>query len=250
MEEQRGAAARAAAHTRQSEVAAKKKRMPAETERAPAGSGNGKRERTTCPHASDEEDDDADNESDLVSSTGALDIDIPADVPVLQEEPVVVENTSMTSDVRVTSLTLSAEVENKEYAQEDGEADDGSDEVLAGAAILERQKKNAAKRLAAARLKEAVEKLPRNWQSTVDNWSLMTPEELSMFAQDPAALKKARADGWNCGTCANVIMVDILHVLNSSCRYIHVLHQFLTRFWQPLHILDCTVVSMGKLTLF
>ncbi|OWZ19562.1 hypothetical protein PHMEG_0006161 [Phytophthora megakarya] len=64
------------------------------------------------------------------------------------------------------------EVGDDEAVEDDDgefEADDTSNEVLTGAAILERQKKNAAKRLAAARLKEAVEKLPPNWQSTVDN---------------------------------------------------------------------------------
>jgi hypothetical protein len=71
---------------------------------------------------------------------------------------------------------------------------------LDGVAIMARDRKTEAKRLATKHLKEAVEKLPRDWSKTTSNWDVLTTEEQAVLAQDTKALKQMRVTGWNLGT--------------------------------------------------
>ncbi|POM60491.1 hypothetical protein PHPALM_30653 [Phytophthora palmivora] len=75
--------------------------------------------------------------------------------------------------------------------------EDSSDNELDGEAIAERHRKNAYKRIAMQRLREAVAKLPRDWRATIDNWSGLTEDEMAVLAQDTKALQKVHSDGWN-----------------------------------------------------
>jgi len=90
------------------------------------------------------------------------------------------------------------EAEEEEGAEGDSEEMDES--RLDGVAIMARNRKNEAKRLATKRLKEAVEKLPRDWSKTTSNWDVLTAEGPAVLAQDTKALKHMRVTGWNLGT--------------------------------------------------
>ncbi|KAE9349929.1 hypothetical protein PF008_g6692 [Phytophthora fragariae] len=47
------------------------------------------------------------------------------------------------------------------------------------------------------RLSAAKAKLTRDWEVTTSNWDVLTKVEMDVLAQDAAALKKMRVDGWN-----------------------------------------------------
>ncbi|KAL4114013.1 hypothetical protein PRIC2_014982 [Phytophthora ramorum] len=90
------------------------------------------------------------------------------------------------------------EVEEEE--EEEGDSDTLEESGRDGVAIMARRRKNEAKRLARKHLKEAVEKLPRDWGKTTSNWDLLTAAEQAVLAQDTNALKEMRVTGWNLGT--------------------------------------------------
>uniref|UniRef100_H3H887 PiggyBac transposable element-derived protein domain-containing protein n=1 Tax=Phytophthora ramorum TaxID=164328 RepID=H3H887_PHYRM len=87
------------------------------------------------------------------------------------------------------------EVEEEE--EEEGDSDTLEESGRNGVAIMARRRKNEAKRLARKHLKEAVEKLPRDWGKTTSNWDLLTAAEQAVQAQDTNALKEMRVTGWN-----------------------------------------------------
>uniref|UniRef100_H3GV92 Uncharacterized protein n=1 Tax=Phytophthora ramorum TaxID=164328 RepID=H3GV92_PHYRM len=87
------------------------------------------------------------------------------------------------------------EVEEEE--EEEGDSDTLEESGRDGVAIMARRRKNEAKRLARKHLKEAVEKLPRDWGKTTSNWDLLTAAEQAVLAQDTNALKEMRVTGWN-----------------------------------------------------
>ncbi|KAE8995181.1 hypothetical protein PR003_g8688 [Phytophthora rubi] len=80
-------------------------------------------------------------------------------------------------------------------------ADDGgssaSDDDLDGVVLLGRERAMAMHNFEKERLSAAKAKLTRDWEVTTSNWNVLTKVEMDVLAQDAAALKKMRVDGWN-----------------------------------------------------
>ncbi|POM70938.1 Hypothetical protein PHPALM_12564 [Phytophthora palmivora] len=78
-----------------------------------------------------------------------------------------------------------------------GPLDEVSDDDCDGKALLRREKKKARRELDKQRLASAKAKLTRNWDTTRDNWDVLTKDEMEVLALDDEALQKLRHDGWN-----------------------------------------------------
>ncbi|KAG6944291.1 hypothetical protein JG688_00017155 [Phytophthora aleatoria] len=233
MEAKRGAEARAAALKRLKEKKEKnacsaQKKGEKDQETAVASVGAEKKKRRTCPHDASG-DDDADDESNISSSTRYDGFLGTGDAPQtrLRTLVLVVSNSPEPEAVSValpadqTSGTFgcagmdsdveedSSESENWYFEDHDGVEDETESEVLReeeegaeeeetdsdenhldGAAIIARRKNNEAKRRASKRLKEAVAKLRRDWNTTTESWDILTREEMAVLAQDTKALEK------------------------------------------------------------
>lgn len=113
-------------------------------------------------------------------------------------------------DWYIEEQDLSAKHTDDDLLSEDADEilSSDSDGSLDGAALLNRDKRKAQRELEKRRLQAAIGKLRRDWNTTTNNWNTLTKDEMQALAQDDAALKKMRVDGWEFGKVCEMMYIQ------------------------------------------
>ncbi|KAE9122726.1 hypothetical protein PF010_g6648 [Phytophthora fragariae] len=159
-----------------------------------------KKQKKRKKRGSDSADDDGDADDESGASASAI-LSMESTEPAAEASKTAAEPSEPVEAETVEDGGLNSDVDGDDADSEDWYTEtDPAAEIESTIAVREQMEGGGVATDVVAddeRLSDAKAKLTRDWEVTTSNWDVLTKVEMDVLAQDAAALKKMRVDGWN-----------------------------------------------------